>query len=198
MKQTSLGGRPIDIHSGPLRLRSLKESDLPLLLRWLTDQRVLAFYGGRDLKYDPDSLRAHYEEPIGDDYSRAIIEFESTPVGYFQLYRLSDEMRREYGYPQTDETVFAADQFIGVPELWDHGIGTDYLRLLLRYLARETGADVLLVDPHLDNKRAIHAYEKAGFHIVRELPAHELFEGKRVGCLLMAKRIAPQSHAGVC
>ena len=45
-------------------IRPLTENDYPLLLKWLTDPRVLAFYGGRDLCYTPQTLKEHYEEPF--------------------------------------------------------------------------------------------------------------------------------------
>ena len=51
------------------------------------------------------------------------------------------------------------------------------------------GAEILLLDPHQDNPRAIRAYEKAGFRILRSLPAHELFEGNMADCFLMEKQL---------
>ena len=38
----------IDIRKEELRVRSLIPKDLPSLVKWLTDDRVLEFYGGRD------------------------------------------------------------------------------------------------------------------------------------------------------
>ena len=32
----------------------MEEKDFPLMLKWLTDERVLRYYGGRDLKYTLD------------------------------------------------------------------------------------------------------------------------------------------------
>lgn len=191
MQKDILSGRSLDVQSGSIRVRTLTERDLPHLLSWLTDERVLVFYGGRDLRYDTASLRAHYEKPIGDNYSRAIIEFDGTPVGYAQVYRLDSCQRQEYGYAGRDsEIVFAMDQFIGVPDLWAHGIGTAYLRTILSYLVDRKHADTVLVDPHTDNARAIRAYEKAGFRAAGILPEHELFEGQRKDCLLMVYRTA--------
>ena len=39
-------------------------------------------------------------------------------------------------------------------------------------------------DPHKSNKRAIRAYEKAGYRIVKSLPEHELFEGRMAGVVV--------------
>ena len=40
----------IDISKEDLRIRTLTEDDFVLLLKWLTDERVLEFYEGRDKK----------------------------------------------------------------------------------------------------------------------------------------------------
>ena len=37
----------------------------------------------------------------------------------------------------------------------------------------------------LEPSRAIRAYEKAGFNIVKSLPEHEMFEGRKEDCWLM-------------
>lgn len=37
---------PIHLQEGPVAVRPLFSQDAPLLLRWMTDPRVLAFYGG--------------------------------------------------------------------------------------------------------------------------------------------------------
>lgn len=57
------------------------------------------------------------------------------------------------------------------------------------YLKEEKDADIVLLDPHKDNYRAIRAYQKAGFAIIGELLEHELFEGEKKDCWLMEKRL---------
>ena len=53
----------IDIKKDDLRIRSLTKKDLPILLKWLTDDRVLQFYGGRDQNFtEQDIIREYYEE----------------------------------------------------------------------------------------------------------------------------------------
>ena len=106
-------------------------------------------------------------------------------MGYGQAYRLRGELFDEYDYPDDGRTVYAMDQFIGEPEYWNRGIGTSFLEMMAAYLKGQKAADSILLDPHKDNRRAIRAYEKAGFQIVKTLPEHELFEGRRVDCWLM-------------
>lgn len=41
----------IEIKNENVKVRTLTEDDFSLMLKWLTDERVLEFYGGRDKKY---------------------------------------------------------------------------------------------------------------------------------------------------
>ena len=172
------------IESGEIKIRDFNESDLTLMYKWLTDDRVLEYYEGRDIRFTMDTLTDHYLEEIPDGF-RVIFEFRSIPIGYGQAYRLSGELFDEYDYPDEGYIVFAMDQFIGEPEYWNKGIGTSLLILMADYLKGQKAADRILLDPHKNNPRAIRAYEKAGFKIVRSLPKHELFEGKKEDCWLM-------------
>lgn len=71
----------------------------------------------------------------------------------------------------------------------DRGIGPSFLRLVAAYLKEDRAVEVVLLDPHKTNPRAIRAYEKAGFKIVKSLPAHELFEGRWEDCWLMEREL---------
>ena len=172
------------ITENDILIRDFTESDLPLMLKWLTDRRVLEFYEGRDVSYTMETLSAHYREEIPDGF-RMIIEYGGIPIGYGQAYRLSGGMFDEYNYPDDGRVVFAMDQFIGEPDHWNRGIGPSFLKRIAAYLKEEKGAESILLDPHKNNKRAVRAYEKAGFRIVGSLPEHELFEGKKEDCWLM-------------
>ena len=165
-------------------IRDFDEVDLPLLFKWLTDDSVLAYYEGRDVRFTMDTLAQRYGEEIPDGF-RVMIEYRDTPIGYGQAYRLSGQQFGEYDYPDNGHTVYAMDQFIGEPAYWNKGIGTSFLRMMADYLKKQKAAERILLDPHKDNHRAIRAYEKAGFRIVKSLPAHELFEGKKADCWLM-------------
>ena len=57
------------------------------------------------------------------------------------------------------------------------------------YLKEKKAAQSILVDPHKNNARAIRAYEKAGFQIIKGLPEHEMPEGKNEDCWLMELKL---------
>lgn len=178
----------MEIVQDKIRIRTLTNDDFPLMLKWLTDDRVLEFYGGRDKKYTLESLKEHYTEKWEDEVFRVIIEYDNFPIGYGQIYKLYDEMYDEYNYSRTDEIVYGMDQFIGEPEYWSKGIGSKYTKMIFEFLKKERNANAVILDPHKNNPRAIRSYQKAGFRIIGDLPEHELHEGKKEDCYLMEYR----------
>ena len=175
----------MNIVENEICIRTLIDDDFPLMLKWLTDERVLEFYGGRDKKYTLESLKKHYTEPWEDEVFRVIIEYNNVPIGYGQIYKMYDELYTDYHYPKTDEIVYGMDQFIGEPNYWSKGIGTRYIKLIFEFLKKERNANAVILDPHKNNPRAIRAYQKSGFRIIEDLPEHELHEGKKEDCYLM-------------
>ncbi|HEX9017712.1 MAG TPA: GNAT family N-acetyltransferase [Anaerolineaceae bacterium] len=169
-------------------LRRMEDSpqDYALLAGWLTDERVLEFYEGRDNPFPVEKVRLKYAPRVLSEEGviPCILEFESQPVGYLQYYPADPA---EYQFDEHGK-VWALDLFIGDPHYWGRGLGTQFLRLLSDYLFEQCGADWVILDPHVDNLRAIRAYEKCGFRKVKMLTAHELHEGKLVDCWLMAAR----------
>ena len=178
----------IDVTNGDIRVRSLNKDDFPLLLKWLSDERVLEFYEGRDKKYTLNDIEKDFTEKWEDEVFRVIIFYHGKPIGYGQIYKMYDELYDEYNYPKTSDIVYGMDQFIGEPEYWNKGIGTKYTKMIFDFLKKERNVDAIILDPHQDNLRAIRMYEKAGFRIIEKLPKHELHEGKKVDCYLMEYR----------
>ena len=178
----------INIVKQNIRIRTLTDDDFSLLHKWLTDERVLEFYGGRDKKYTLELIKEHYTKNWKNEVLRVIIEYNDIPIGYGQIYKMYDELYIEYNYPKSNNIVYGLDQFIGEPEYWNKGIGTEYIKIILKFLIEERNAAAAIVDPHMDNIRAIKCYEKAGFKIIKELPKHEIFEGIKKDCYLMEYR----------
>lgn len=178
----------MDITYDNLRIRTLSEEDFPLMLKWLTNERVLEFYGGRDKKYTLETLKEHYTEPWEDEVIRVIIEYDGKSIGYGQIYKMYDELYDDYHYPRSNDIVYGMDQFIGEVDYWSKGIGTKYTKMVFEFLKKERNADAVILDPHQNNSRAIRMYQKAGFRIIEDLPEHELHEGKKENCYLMEYR----------
>ncbi len=154
------------------KIRNLTKDDKKYLLKWLTDPEVLAYYEGRDQTFhDTDIERKFYNS---DPINRMILEYQGEPIGYMQSYLLDSLEYQEYGYSD-DLNVMGIDLFIGIPSLWNHGLGTKFITLYLNTIP--STIDYVVLDPLVFNTRSIRCYEKSGFHKKKRLRAHELHEG---------------------
>lgn len=173
---------------GAYGLRRMQDTqqDYALLARWLTDERVLAFYEGRDNPFPIERVREKYAPRVlaEEKVVPCIMEYEGHPIGYLQFYPADPA---EYSFDGHGK-IYALDLFIGEPQYWGRGIGSRFVCLLVDHLFQQLGADWVLIDPHVNNERAIRAYEKCCFRKIKLLPKHELHEGKMVDCWLMAIR----------
>jgi aminoglycoside 6'-N-acetyltransferase len=160
--------------------------DYALMARWLTDARVLEFYEGRDNPFPLERIIDKYSPRVlgADKVTPCFILHHGEPVGYIQYYLHDADDQREYGL---DDGVsnYGMDMFIGEPELWNRGIGSQAVILMRDYLFEKLYASHVTLDPETWNERAIHVYEKCGFHKALLLPAHELHEGQLRDAWLM-------------
>jgi aminoglycoside 6'-N-acetyltransferase len=147
---------------GHVSLRPIAPSDLPELLRWLSEPEVVEFWGP-----PPQSIEdiREYVEP--DDLSptwRLIIEERGTPLGLIQYW---------HQYPDTDSSWTAGiDILLGEPGARNRGVGVEAIRILLRYLFEVKQLRRVTIDPEPRNSRAIRAYEKVGFRFDGVLRRH--------------------------
>lgn len=165
-----------------------EQSDYERMGRWLSDERVLAFYGGRDHRVDAAGARKKYRPRTTGEESvnPCIIERFGEAVGYLQYYRVEDFA--EYGLDDVDVDTWGVDLFVGEPRLWSTGLGSSALRLIVEHLFEECDAERIVIDPHVDNRRAIRAYEKCGFEKVKVLKDHEQHDGQWRDAWLMELR----------
>ncbi len=207
----------IIVEGDGLRVRRMANdsTDVALMAGWLRDPRVLEFYEGRDRPFDERLVREKYapraeggpvvpciieetadraadhaQDP-GDDRRTSAKRW--SPVGYIQFYPVAENEAPYYGLTDSAE-VWGLDLFLGFPERWGKGLGTQTLRLVLGYLFQQRGARRVVVDPVATNARAIRSYEKAGFRRVKLLPQHERHEGRMRDCWLMEAKKGPRCH----
>jgi RimJ/RimL family protein N-acetyltransferase len=74
---------------------------------------------------------------------------------------------------------------IGQRDYWDHGYGTDAMRILARYAFEELGLHRLTLNVFGYNTRAIHVYEKFGYQVEGRIPEALHREGKRWDMIFM-------------
>ena len=153
---------------GPrLRLRPITPDDSPTLDRWLNDPEVVAAFGRPP---------ADVAEAGGDDGESAGLSSRTTAVP-----------RRDPVLPRPPQrAVVRIDIFIGEPEARDRSLGTEALRTLLQYLFETTRVNRVTICPEPSNRRAVRAYEKAGFRLDGVLRRHMKIDGRWVDIAFMS------------
>lgn len=165
-----------------------READYQLLLKWLTDKDLLQFIYGPSVKFTLARIKKKYRHRVlgidKDGVLACIFAYKGKNIGYMQYYPAGKP--EDYELDSTKD-VWGVDMWIGEKRYWGKGIGSKVLQLLSDFLIEERGAIKIVIDPHLDNPRAIRAYEKAGFKKVKVLKKHEWYDGKKVDAWLMEK-----------
>jgi acetylornithine deacetylase len=166
---------------GDLSIRLLREHDLPTLLEWFSDDRVLEWYGGRDQQYDLDDIRHEYSPAAlaAEGVHGCIVHDGGEAIGFVQCYEV-DRAATPAAYllrPDDAHDVWGVDIVIATPERWGSGIGTRVMQLLVHHLFVDRHARRVVIDPRVVNTRAIASYRKVGFREVGVLPEQEVHEG---------------------
>jgi diamine N-acetyltransferase len=133
-------------------LRAIEREDLPNYVRWLNDPQVLEHFG----RFAPLSLvqeEEWYENMLRDpSVCNFAVEFEGQHVGGAGFSGIDGRnARAEVGL------------FIGVPDLWDRGLGRDVLQALVRFGFEQMNLHRIALRVFAGNSRAVHLYEKLGF-----------------------------------
>lgn len=162
-------------------LRPIQRKDFPFFHKWFNDPEVLAFWYGQDKPRSTDWIKKHFEPIInGKRASKGwIIEVRGKPIGY--MYNTLEK---------NDEGEFTGrvevDILIGEKNEWGKGYGTDALRAMIGYAFEKQKAERVFLMPRVDNKRAIHVYEKVGFKKEGIMRHFEKFEGRWIDSLMMS------------
>lgn len=177
----------LDLVDGDCVLRSMRDDDgdYELVVRWRADPRIAEWYGGkRSAPRDLAEARVRYRPRVlgYDETYPCIGELAGRAVAYVQFY----PVLQAASYELDDvEGTWGVDLFVGEPDLWDTGLGTRVVRLVLAHLFETKDAKRVVIDPWVENARAIRSYEKAGFRQTKTLIRHEVHDGEPRDCLLM-------------
>lgn len=90
------------------------------------------------------------------------IHVDGQDVGFIQHYQ---ELDPDYRHAGMD--IFVVERAQG------RGVGTDAVRALARWLVELVGHHRLVIDPAVDNERAIRCYERVGFRPVGVMRRYE-------------------------
>jgi aminoglycoside 6'-N-acetyltransferase len=154
MKPSDQPTPPEEIQGRRLRLRRLAESDRPIMRAILAEPEVGRWWAPRGADEAADGL--YYDEVV---YA---IEIDGVVAGAIEY---SEENEPDYRHAGIDIFLGGAHQ--------GRGYGGDAIRALARYLFDGRGHHRLIIDPAVDNVRAIRAYERIGFRRVGVMRDYE-------------------------
>lgn len=156
----------------------LTKADFPLLVKWLNENHVRAWYDG-DKIWNEQSVEKKYltyterykrlvieENTIEKPIYPYIIRIDEVKVGYIQYYD-SRSFPHEHGHDFDDlpQNTASLDMYIGEIDFLGKSLGPKIINLFLKdYVFKNY--QYCLVDPDSSNLAAIKAYQKAGFSII--------------------------------
>lgn len=145
------------IYGERIRLRGVEREDIPLFVGWLNDPEVIENLMMRLPISTADETR--WFEKLAD------LAPEEKP--------LAIEIQSGDGWRLVGNSGFHNIQwanrsagiglFIGDKSIWNHSYGTEAVRLLLKHGFETLNLNRIYLHVYEPNKRAIRAYEKAGF-----------------------------------
>lgn len=135
--------------------------DVALLTRWDDDPDVAAAIGGRGADWcdwPAELIRdVRWRELL-------IVENDGRPIGFVQLIDAHEEESHYWG--DIESGTWALDIWIGSPHDRGRGLGAEAMKLALGRVFGRHGAHTVVIDPVVDNHRAIAFYEHLGFERV--------------------------------
>lgn len=133
-----------------LKFREMTAEDFPLMLKWLTTPHVKEWWDDGEDTLEKVALHYGREKGIGRFILLDEADGTERKIGYFQYYKTTDD-------------VIGIDQFIGETDYLNRGVGTEAIKLFIKFIADKYQPEKIILDPSPANKRAIKCYEKVGF-----------------------------------
>lgn len=159
------------IKSNRIIIKPITDDDLPMLMTWWNDGRVMVHVGyPQGLGLTINDMKTYMKKWRNDQTSiRMIICLkDATPIGEtaFHNYR-----------PELKETEIGIK--ICRPELWGQGLGTEALQAMTNYAFLHLGVKRVLLNPSKTNIRIIHVNQKCGYRTIGEKDGGLLMELKK-------------------
>lgn len=140
--------------------KKLSHEDIPLIHSWITRPHVREFWTDAGLE-DFETFKKKYEGKISSEkVNPYLVLLQGKPIGYIQSYLINDK-------------TFGIDQFIGVEEFVNKGLGSMFVKEFTDELLMSKKVSKIVTDPSVLNLRAQKAYEKAGFKKKAAIPGED-------------------------
>ena len=132
-----------------------------LLEKWLKRPHVMDAWGDPAANFE-DVMTL--QPPAGG----ALIVVDGEWVGFLQWQPIAASDLAANGVHVPDDRTIDIDIFIGEVEYLGKGIGSQAIKFLLKRLEERGNARRATLFTGIENKRAIRAYEKAGFRLIAQ------------------------------
>jgi RimJ/RimL family protein N-acetyltransferase len=162
----------IELAQQQVVITELKEVDLPFLLGLWQIPEVMRYADelpslrGWSKSDDARTAWTKYQEQraaLGRGYAQMILRSaEGAPIGESFFVPLPEGFSLDQ-WTKPEGIVCLMGDLKLRPQRWNRGLGTEGMKLMVRWLFGNTNCALLAVPPHGDNPAAIRVYEKAGF-----------------------------------
>jgi RimJ/RimL family protein N-acetyltransferase len=167
----------MDLIGERVRLRAHTEEDAEFFAATLADPEVVRFLADWALiPYGPREALAFVRTPRPDAIGWTIeCRVDGRPIGATGLHRINHRNRNcEWGI------------WIGPPDRWNQGFGTEGCRLAVQYAFNHLGMEKVSLDVYEGNERGRRTYEKAGFTREGLLRRHMWLHGRLADVEIMS------------
>ena len=151
-----------------ISFQKLELNDLPLMQKWLNESHVHEWYDKNEKNTLEEIIKRYGPKISGEKPSdEYLVLYEKEPVVFIQTYKVNDwpEFADYVGY---DDHAASVDLFIGDISFMGKGFGSMMLNKFLKDVVFvNPDITTCIIGPEPNNKRAIRAYEKAGFRYVK-------------------------------
>src|SRR5690554_35430 len=150
-----------------ISFRLLKESDLPLMHKWLNNGYANKWYGKSE--FSLEEVKAKYLPYIKQEKQTYayIILYDNNPIGYIQTYYIKSYplYAKQIG---VTENAAGLDLFIGDENYIHKGLGKYIISKFLKTIIFNIlDVESCIIGPEPDNIVAIKVYEKVGFKFLK-------------------------------
>jgi RimJ/RimL family protein N-acetyltransferase len=166
-----------EISGGKVILRPLEKQDLARSLQWLTDPLVNKYLSQnfKDLTWEQEEKWFDYIQDSHKDMVFAILDRKAEfHIGNCALHKINEI-----------KGICELGIVIGEKEYWDKGYGTDSVKALVDFALMDLRLSRIRLNVYTYNHRAISAYNKCGFKLIRVLKRNHLYDGRYWDTLIM-------------
>lgn len=157
-----------------LKISEIEEKDLIFLLTLWNTSEVMRYADefpkmrGWSKSDDIKTSWRKYQQKrakFGCDYTQLVLHLgEDNPIGESFFFPLPEAYNfGKWSKPDNVKSLMSDIKLL--PEYWGRGLGSEGMRLVVRFVFTNTKCELFVVPPHRLNPAASRVYEKAGFQV---------------------------------